>query len=278
MTKSIAIKQLPKGRPVNIGLSTDENLEEFYIPHRHEYYEVIWTLEGSGSHCIDFVEYPLTPGSVYLLVPGQVHETVQFPKKICFITFSSGFLDGNYRDQLLTDQLFYQFNGQPPCLHIDPEAEKDLYPLVTLLQKELNRTSTDWPLVSPLLNTVLHMMARFRPIPLTNDSLINERVIQLFQLIEAHFRQEKKTDFYAGRLSLSNKRVNELMREHSGKTVSRIIHDRIILEAHRELSFTTKTVTQIAYDLHYDDVSYFCRFFRKMTGETPKAFRDRTFK
>jgi len=60
-----------------------------------------------------------------------------------------------------------------------------------------------------------------------------------------------------------------------GKTVTQLIHDRIILEANRELVFSTKTVKTIAFELGFDDPAYFSRFYRKQKRETPAEFRHR---
>ena len=177
----------------------------------------------------------------------------------------------------MLDQLFFHFNEAPPRLTLDSESARDLLSMVQVLDKECTRSIRYAPLVHSLLVSILCYLARFRQSH-PSSRLIEERVVALYHLIENHFRQEKKMAFYARKLSLSAKRVNELMRHHSGKTLTRLIHDRIILEAQRDLAFTRKSVKQIAHELEYDDVSYFCRFFRSMTGESPKAFRDKTFK
>jgi AraC family transcriptional regulator, transcriptional activator of pobA len=58
-----------------------------------------------------------------------------------------------------------------------------------------------------------------------------------------------------------------------GKTVAQLIDEQIILEAKRYLLATPNQVKDIAWDLGYEDVSYFIRFFKKHTGLTPDAFR-----
>ena len=63
------------------------------------------------------------------------------------------------------------------------------------------------------------------------------------------------------------------LKSASGKTTSEIIQDRIILEARRLLTHSSLTITQIAAELGYFDNSYFARFFKKSTSQTPEQFR-----
>jgi AraC family transcriptional activator of pobA len=55
-----------------------------------------------------------------------------------------------------------------------------------------------------------------------------------------------------------------------------LIHLRMIVEAERQLRYTTMPVAQVAYLLGFEDPAYFTRFFRRHSGLSPKAFRART--
>ncbi|MBL7932446.1 MAG: AraC family transcriptional regulator, partial [Bacteroidia bacterium] len=68
--------------------------------------------------------------------------------------------------------------------------------------------------------------------------------------------------------------LNSITKSLLGKTCSEIINEQIILEARRYLLATSNQVNQIAYQLGYEDVSYFIRFFKKHTGHSPDSFRQ----
>ncbi|MNX81047.1 HTH-type transcriptional regulator ChbR [compost metagenome] len=57
------------------------------------------------------------------------------------------------------------------------------------------------------------------------------------------------------------------------KTPSELINEHLLLESKRQLLATSNQVNQIAYNLGYEDVSYFIRFFKKHIGLSPEAFR-----
>lgn len=64
--------QLPVDEPLQIIRIDSSNRDEFQRrPHRHDYFEVIWTEEGEGVHSIDFTGYPLRPRTLYLIAPGR---------------------------------------------------------------------------------------------------------------------------------------------------------------------------------------------------------------
>jgi AraC-like DNA-binding protein len=57
------------------------------------------------------------------------------------------------------------------------------------------------------------------------------------------------------------------------QTVTELITNRVILEAKRNLTNTSKTVNQVADALGFENYSYFTRLFKKQTGLTPSEFR-----
>lgn len=97
----------------------------------------------------------------------------------------------------------------------------------------------------------------------------------MVDLIEQHYTTNKHCDFYSQALSITNKRINEIVKADKGKTVTQLIHDRIILEANRELIFSTKTIKTIAFELGFEDPAYFSRFYRGQMNESPAEFRAR---
>jgi AraC family transcriptional activator of pobA len=93
------------------------------------------------------------------------------------------------------------------------------------------------------------------------------------ELIEKDFRNHQPVEVYASRLGLTAPHLNRICREHFGDTALGMVHQRIILEAKRYLTFTTLTAKEIALVLGFEDPAYFTRFFKRQTGVSPLAFR-----
>ena len=69
------------------------------------------------------------------------------------------------------------------------------------------------------------------------------------------------------------KQLNGFCKKSVGKTSSQLILDRVLLEAKRLLTHADLNISQIAYELEFDDASYFSRLFKKKVGVTPEQFR-----
>ncbi|MNC62696.1 Bifunctional transcriptional activator/DNA repair enzyme AdaA [compost metagenome] len=68
--------------------------------------------------------------------------------------------------------------------------------------------------------------------------------------------------------------LNNLCRELAGQTALQIIHQRLLLEAKRNLIYTNMSISQLSDGLGFSDPTYFSRFFRRLCGQTPNAFRQ----
>ena len=93
-------------------------------------------------------------------------------------------------------------------------------------------------------------------------------------LVENHFREKHSVADYADLLNRSPKTISNLFKKLGPKTPLQYIHDRLMLEARRLLHFTDKSIKEVAYDLGFDDLQSFSRFFKKQEGRSPKEFKE----
>ena len=93
--------------------------------------------------------------------------------------------------------------------------------------------------------------------------------------LDQHLQSTRSVADYAEMLSVTPTHLSRSIKVVSGKTAGEIIHDRLLLEAKRQLVFTDIPVSEIAYALKFSSPSYFTRFFTAQTDDTPKAFRSR---
>lgn len=98
-------------------------------------------------------------------------------------------------------------------------------------------------------------------------------VLRYRDLIEQHYRDERRLEFYAGRLGVTPARLNAACRLRLGTTASGLLHDRILTEAKRCLIYTGMTVAEVGYAVGFDDPAYFSRFFSKRAGMPPGRLR-----
>jgi AraC family transcriptional activator of pobA len=101
-------------------------------------------------------------------------------------------------------------------------------------------------------------------------------VARLREKIETHLRSGLSVAQYAKALNVTPARLRAACMEVTGKTPMRVLEERLVLEAKRNLNYTNMTIAQIAYYLGFTDPAYFSRFFSKLCNESPASFRKRT--
>ena len=98
-------------------------------------------------------------------------------------------------------------------------------------------------------------------------------VLHFEELIEKYYHEFHLPRFYADYLAVSPNYLNSVCRNATEKTAGEMIRSRIILEAKRLLVNSGMDISQIAYELGFEDLSYFTKFFKAAAGMTPKQFR-----
>jgi AraC family transcriptional activator of pobA len=94
-------------------------------------------------------------------------------------------------------------------------------------------------------------------------------------LLEQHLLAHWTVSDYAAALSITPTHLSRVVRAATGNAASRLILERIIREARRNLVYTNLPVATIAFALGFNDPAYFSRLFAGATGLSPRRFRDK---
>ena len=115
----------------------------------------------------------------------------------------------------------------------------------------------------------------------THMAVNGRKVAQLTRfrtVVEQRFRHHDTLDSYAHAVGMTPTHLNRVCRDVAGKTALQIIHDRLAIEAKRDLVYSSMTISEIAAVLGFNDPAYFSRFFGRATGQSPSAYRQETKK
>ncbi len=243
--------------------------------HRHDYYFILALIKGKGKHTIDFITYEITDYSIFFMRPGQVHQLSL--NKGCtgyLVQFSKDF----YRPGNKTDQQLLRSASNRNYCKLDLEKSKNIFDVLIYIYKEFNEKEEKYfDIIKANLSIFFIELTRYRESQIKpenkNTLFPQERIDELLELLENNIYKYKQVSEYADMLNLSTFQLNSKTKSNLGKTCSTLIDEQIILEAKRYLLATTEQVKEIAYNLGYEDVSYFIRFFKKHTGRTPEAYR-----
>jgi len=243
--------------------------------HRHDFFFILVLKKGAGNHEIDFNSYKVGDDSIFFMRPGQVHQ-------LNLKAGSTGYLMQFNRDfyrphDQAAGQLLRKASNKSLC-QLDSKSVKRLLTIMTSIFREYTDQQEGFQEVVKanlgifFIELIRHRQNSRSPTDIVN-SFQQERLEELLALLEMHTTTHKHVSQYAEMLNLSPFQLNAITRATLGKSCSDLINELIILEAKRSLLATSNQVNQIAYQLGYEDVSYFIRFFKKHTGHTPEAFR-----
>ena len=101
-----------------------------------------------------------------------------------------------------------------------------------------------------------------------------EYALILKDLLENNLVKQKNVGFYANKMNISAKRLNQTTSKIFGKTPKNIIDERIMLESKRLLAHTNESVKEIAYSLGFEEPTNFIKYFKRHMGKTPVEFRE----
>ncbi|MRT94842.1 AraC family transcriptional regulator [Ancylomarina sp. 16SWW S1-10-2] len=173
--------------------------------------------------------------------------------------------------------LFYG-SSNLPLLKPDTKDIKILETVWKMLLIEMaSQDNLQLEMLQMMLKRILILCTRFYKNQM-NFEKIEVKQIDLIRdfnfLVEQHFRNKRSVDEYALLLNKSPKTLANLFKKAGNKTPSQFIQDRIMLEARRLLRYTDKSVSEIAYEIGYEDIHSFSRFFKKQESQSPTDFRE----
>jgi len=256
-----------------------------YFDHlqRNNYYSLIWIIGGEGKVKADFSEYLFEPGRLFSFSPYQP-----------FVFFAAGDIQGmalqfhpdffcihKHQHEVACNGVLFNNIYDPPFVKVDEASANTFNMLLEQVKAEMqNPALAQYELLISYLKIFLITASRLKTDqqPQAALSVSNAEgpfILQkLKDYIELHYKTLHTPGDYADMLNISPKALAKITKAHFNKTLTNMIAGRIIIEAKRELYLTNKTVKEIAYELGYNDESYFSRFFKTNADVSPQLYRE----
>lgn len=175
--------------------------------------------------------------------------------------------------------LFYGATGVP-VITIDESRVRDFELTWEIFWSEIQKTDIlQQDMLQALLKRMLILSVRI--LRQSNnlgklDRSQGEIVREFNFLVDKYFATHHDVAFYASQLNKSPKTLSNLFSLVSTRTPLNIIHDRIMIHARRQINYSNLSIKEIAYELGYDDVQTFSRFFKSKEGVSPGHYRERS--
>ncbi|MDR3716595.1 MAG: helix-turn-helix domain-containing protein [Puia sp.] len=260
--------------PVEIMHFLSESPEHLALPaQQNEFFVFTWFIRGKGLMTIDFADHRVESNRLFVLQPHTVYALDTLSE-----TSLEGWrlsINGHYLQESgsnLSDLLFELRNIG--SLRIPAENTHKLDRLFYFLQTELEHLSPD---SAPVVNSYLTiLLSEFKKLSKASTTLLKHhdaRYDEFIELINRDFRDTRDIETYAAKIHISSKQLNRICKEITGQTAARILETRIHLEASRLLHYTNRSVKEISYELGFGEPSYFIKFYRRISKQTPQQYR-----
>ena len=259
-------------------IATRSELYEWEI-HSHVHrglHQILWLNAGPVDALLDETRTQ-AEGPLAIVIPPAVAHAFRFSPDtdgVVMTLDARRIVEGG--DTQLGDALAALFEA-PRVLKLPEHAAQRLGPLMAALHREASLNDHS-PVPAWLARCAIWLLAQEArrersgpPREAGRDALYTRWVV----LMEAHYRDHWPVSRYAQRLGLSEERLNRLVRTETGRNAQALLHERLLREACRRLVHVAAPVSQIGFELGFDDPAYFSRFVRRHTGLGPRAYRER---
>ena len=235
--------------------------------HTHQgLHQILWVGSGPAEIALDESRERCTGPVAVIIPPGVVHA---------------------FRFSRETDGFVLTFNpravveGDVPATG---EALRDLFATPQILHLELVDLADEFAAADSAASPVPHWLGRSIVWRLAQQSARQSQgarrgsghaalFTRFIVLVEAHHRDHWSVARYADELGMTPERLNRLTRAETGQSALDIVHARLAREACRRLTYIAAPVSKLAFELGFKDPAYFCRFFKRHTGASPRDYR-----
>ena len=233
----------------------------------------------SGEADINFnlQDRHLKAGTLVYIGPG----TIIHPKQLSadLRIFGIG-LFTNFPMLFAQGQMPSAFNGQVRDFQL-PASEGDISTARHILDTIWHSVHADnnyhRPTVTALVTALMHHYDHLfhRQYDQLASSRSREQTIfdRFIQLVTQHCAEHHHIGYYAERMCLTERYLTTVVRQASGTTAKEWIDRALINRIKAELRHTDKPAAQIAEEMHFANPSFFSKYFRRLTGMTPKEFK-----
>ena len=248
-------------------------------PHQHDaLIQILYLTQGTGEVLIDHAKISFTAPCL-LIIPAQTVHGFDFSEDVDGPVVTAAQRPLESLISLASPELLASLR-KPAVMALDDASghAQALMPLFLAMEREAQiQAAGQLTAGMALLTAICIQVARLTQ---TNEASVSKahsrksaQIEKFRNMVDEHFARHLPIGDYAGQLGITPGQLSRLCREVLGMSSLDVVNARVIHEAQRGLVYTGNSIKQLAYTLGFADENYFCRFFRKHTGLSPREFR-----
>ena len=262
------------------------NAKEFkpyniFNPFRSDFFAVLMVHEGVIDVNVNLQHFRLEKNNLLAFAPNMIKHLVSISDDCKFyaILYKSSFLVNANIREFHQDAYDLMLSGIP-LFHLAAQEIKTLHYLIEVMlmrgHMDVASVSNDMVVKHVFLAFMYEYTSLYRKYIKEQNRKTSRKediMLRFIKLVALHFKEERSVDFYARQLFITSKYLSEVTKEVSGRTASSIIAEMVIMEAKSLLSLPSLTIIEVADLLHFSDMSFFGKYFKRYTGVNPSTYR-----
>ena len=254
---------------------TDHNQFKF---HKVSFYVLLLITQNDCTHNLNFKDYQLKKGTLITLRKNNIHKFYKSKAKGVLLVFTENFIV-NHSNKLDASKLFLLFNEMlaSPKIQLNEVEYNEIVTLINLIREEYSNVNDIYSpnIVRKFIQILVIKLFRIK----SQDNVVfaNSKYLSMFlefqTLIEKHCFDYKKVSFYAKKMGFTTKTLNNVTQSIVQKTAKSLINDIVIIQSKRLIINSQDSLTEISYQVGFDEPTNFFKYFIKYAGVSPSQFR-----
>ncbi|MBQ7570852.1 MAG: AraC family transcriptional regulator [Bacteroidaceae bacterium] len=264
----------------------EEGKAMFLYPTRLDCFVILLCDQGQFTLTCNLQQITIQAGTVFYAQPGAILQVTDIRDcRTSVLLFGEQFM----RQINLSIQSLLPHIGamdQLYTLQPEPETFRYMWRQIELVAESISQPTTLAYYHETVRNTfrafgytfISHLVRYLEQQSEGHGRSVHNHEEDLFRrfisLVGQHYRTERRISFYAEQMHLTPKYLSTVIRRASGHGPAEWITHNVLLEAKNLLHYSTMSVQEISYALHFPNQSFFGRWFKAQAGLSPKAYRD----
>jgi len=258
---------------------THSRLSQFSTPLSVENY-CVFAFQGVGLFAVDAVEFAYAGNTLLFLSPYQHFQWKGgSDATVSLLQFHGDFYCIEYhKKEVACNGLLFNAIFLTPHIEASEATFAEIEHILQRIEAESNtHEAYSEAVLKSYLQLILALSSKEKSMQLTEaPKEVSHQLVADFQgLLNTHFVRERGVQYYAEALHLQTDTFSKRIKSLTGKSPTKLIQERVVLEAKKLLHLTHKSIKEVAFELNFEDEFYFSRFFKKTVGLSPKHFRER---
>jgi AraC-like DNA-binding protein len=250
--------------------------------HWHPDLEISYKIEGSATYIINGYHELVEAGDLIIINPKQVHQAIvtsEAPLKSEVIIMNYNFIKSQMMDIVNEDVIIPLIKTK--YLFHNVIKDKEVISLFHEIRNELLQKTVRYQLrVKKLMFALIDMLFEKglyhenKAYKRKNEIDSNDTTRHVIELIHSKYNTQITLDKIANSVQVSKFHLCKLFKSTTGTTINTYLNNYRISQSTQLLKDTKKNVTEIAYDVGFNNPSYFIKKFKEIKGITPNQYKN----